>query len=172
MLSAAKHITFLISSDGNNTLKNSVNDISESSNAIRNARESFNEAIAKHDAVAIGNFLAPEYHIVTGRSDQFHGADEEPRRWADVFEEDPAVMYRRAPREIRVNELWGLAEELGDWTGSYSAQNGMVNASGVYSAKWQRAENGEWLIQAEVFTTLNCDGPAGGCVRPAPILRS
>ena len=128
-------------------------------------------AIANHDPETIGTLLAPEYHIVTGRSDQFHGAEEEPLRWASVFEKDPKVVYRRTPREIRVNENWGLAEELGNWSGSYSAENGMVNASGVYSAKWQRAENGEWLIQVEVFTTLECDGPAGGCVRPDPIIR-
>jgi len=144
---------------------------SESSNIIRNARERFNEAIVKHDAETIGKFLAPEYHLITGRSDQFHGADEEPLRWASVFEKDPAVIYRRTPREIRVNQLWGLAEELGNWTGSYTAENGIVRASGVYSAKWQRAENDDWLIQVEVFTTLECNGPAGGCVRPEPILR-
>ena len=144
---------------------------SQSSNAIRAVRERFNEAIENHDSETIGKLLAPEYHIVTGRSDQFHGSDEEPHRWASIFEKDPKVIYRRTPREIRVNELWGLAEELGNWIGTYSAENGMVNASGVYSAKWQRSENGEWLIQVEVFTTLHCVGPAGGCVRPDPIIR-
>ena len=144
---------------------------SESSDAIRAMRERFNEAIAQHDVETIGTLFAPEYHIVTGRSDQFHGANEEPLRWVDVFAKDPAVIYRRTPREVRVNELWGLAEELGDWFGRYSAENGLVTASGVYSAKWQRAEDGVWLIQAEVFTTLNCDGPADGCVRPNPIFR-
>jgi len=146
--------------------------LKNSKNEIRVIRERFNEAIANHNAETIGKFLAPEYHIVTGRSDQFHGADEEPLRWASVFEKDPKVIYRRTSREIRVNENWGLAEELGDWSGSYSAENGIVNASGVYSAKWQRAENGGWLIQVEVFTTLECDGPANGCVRPDPIVRS
>ena len=142
----------------------------QSSSAIRAVREHFNAAIANHDAETIGTLLAPNYHIVTGRSDQFHGADEEARRWASVFEKDSSVIYRRTPREIRVNELWGLAEELGDWTGSYSAEDGMVNASGVYSAKWQRAENGEWLIQVEVFTTLECNGSDMGCVKPDPIV--
>ena len=146
--------------------------LKNSKNEIRVIRERFNDAIANHNAETIGSFLAPEYHIVTGRSDQFHGADEEPLRWASVFEKDPKVIYRRTSREIRVNENWGLAEELGDWSGSYSAENGIVNASGVYSAKWQRAENGGWLIQVEVFTTLECDGPANGCVRPDPIVRS
>ena len=109
-------------------------DQSQSSNLIREVRERFNEAIARHDSETIGKMLAPEYHIVTGRSDQFHGADEEPLRWASVFEKDPKVIYRRTPREIRVNESWGLAEEIGDWAGSYSVENGTVNASGVYAA--------------------------------------
>ena len=81
------------------------------------------------------------------------------------------MIYRRTPREIRVNENWGIAEELGNWTGNYSVEQEIVNASGVYSAKWQRAENGEWLIQVELFTTLECSGPAGECVRPDPIDR-
>ena len=153
-------------------LKNSEIDESQSSSAIRSARERFNKAITNHDTEAIGALLAPNYHIVTGRSDQFHGADEEPLRWADIFEKDPAVVYRRTSREIRVNELWGLAEELGNWTGSYSAENEIVNASGVYAAKWQRTENGEWLIQVEVFTTLECNGSTDGCARPDPMVRS
>jgi ketosteroid isomerase-like protein len=139
-----------------------------SSQAIRVARERFNKAIAQQDAGAIGAFLAPNYHIVTGRSDQFHGAQDEPLRWAQVFESDPSVIYVRTPREIRVNEAWGLAEELGGWTGRYRINSETVHASGVYSAKWQRAENGEWLIQTEVFTTLECDGPA---LKPDPIRR-
>lgn len=137
--------------------------------AIRAVRERFNTAIANHDARLIGTFLAPEYHLVTGRSDQFHGAEQEPLRWAELFAKDSTVIYRRTSREIRVNENWGLAEELGNWTGSYQVENEMVNASGVYAAKWQRAENGEWLIQVEVFTTLECNGSVYGCVRPAPI---
>ncbi len=146
-------------------------DESQSSNAIRAVRESFNEAIANHNAESIGALLAPNYHIVTGRSDQFHGAEQEPLRWAKLFEKDSTVIYRRTSREIRVNELWGLAEELGDWIGSYSMENELVNASGVYAAKWQRAENGEWLIQVEVFTTLECNGSDIGCVKPDPIVQ-
>lgn len=142
---------------------------SPASNAIRYARERYNQAIVNRDVETIGSLLAPEYHVVTGRSAQSHGVEEQRRRWADLFEKDHAAIYRRIPREIRVNELWGLAEELGNWTGSYSAEMATASASGVYAAKWQRAENGEWLIQVEVFTTLECSGPASGCVGPDPI---
>ena len=119
----------------------------------------------------IRSLLAPTYHIVTGRSAQNHGADEEAKRWADVFRQDSTVTYVRTPRELHVNESWGLAEELGNWKGRYTADNALVIASGVYAAKWQRAVDGEWVLQAEVFTTIECSGSDSGCVPPDPIHR-
>lgn len=133
---------------------------------IRKAREKFNIAIANKDAETICALLAPSYHIVTGRSDQFHGQEEEANRWAGVFESDPTAIYVRTTREITVNEAWGLAEELGNWKGSYTINGQLVNASGVYSAKWQKTKNGIWVLQAEVFTTIKFDE---GCVPPDPI---
>lgn len=136
---------------------------------IRAARERFNLAIAEHDIVTIRSLLAPTYHIVTGRSAQNHGADEEAARWAEVFRADPTAVYRRTPREITINEQWGIAQELGKWQGSYTAEGTLIHASGVYAAKWQKTEAGKWVLQVEVFTTLTCSGPASGCVRPDPI---
>jgi ketosteroid isomerase-like protein len=143
----------------------------DSGKEIRAAREQFNLAIANKDIEIIRTLLAPTYHIVTGRSAQNHGADEEARRWAEVFRTDPSTVYHRTPREITINEDWGLAEELGNWNGSYTAEAILIHASGVYAAKWQRADDGEWVLQAEVFTTLTCTGPDTGCVRPDPIRR-
>lgn len=144
---------------------------STSAEMIRAVRERFNIAIADKNIETIRTLLAPTYHIVTGRSTQNHGADEEAARWAEVFREDPIAMYRRTSREITINEEWGIAEELGHWKGSYTADGELVHASGVYAAKWQRAEDDEWVLQVEVFTTLACTGPASGCVRPDPIQR-
>jgi 7,8-dihydropterin-6-yl-methyl-4-(beta-D-ribofuranosyl)aminobenzene 5'-phosphate synthase len=136
--------------------------------AVRAAREVFNRAIVERDAAAIGRLLAPGYHIVTGRSDQNHGATSEQERWQATFARDPVVTYRRTPREIRVNEAWGLAEESGDWLGSYTTAGPIAKASGVYSAKWQRAVDGRWLLQAEIFTTMRCE-PSSSCSPPEPI---
>ena len=137
-----------------------------SSNLIRSARETFNIAIAEKNAKGIRPLLAPSYHLVTGRSDQFHGADEEEIRWAELFQTDPTAVYHRTPREITTNEAWGLAEELGNWQGTYTVKGILVNASGVYSAKWQRTTKGTWVLQAEVFTTINFDE---ACTPPDPI---
>ena len=137
-----------------------------SSETIRNERERFNKAIEEKDAKTIRTLLAPTYHIVTGRSDQNHGADDEAARWASVFQSDPTAIYVRTTREITINEAWGMADELGRWKGSYTLDKKLVNASGVYSAKWQRNTNGDWVLQAEVFTTIEFDE---GCVPPDPI---
>ena len=138
---------------------------------IRATRERFNVAIAEQDVDTIRSLLAPNYHIVTGRSEQSHGADVEAKRWAERFRADPTVTYRRAPRDVTVNEDWGMAEELGNWKGNYTVEGILVHASGVYAAKWQRAEDGDWVLQAEVFTTITCTGPEGGCLPPNPIHR-
>ena len=128
-----------------------------SSDLIRSAREVFNIAIAEKNAKGIRPLLAPSYHLITGRSDQFHGADEEEIRWAELFQTDPTAVYRRTPREITANEAWGIAEELGNWQGAYTTNGILVNASGVYAAKWQRSTSGAWVFQSEVFTTINFD---------------
>ncbi len=140
--------------------------MSTSNELIRQARETFNNAIANKDAETIRSLLAPSYHIVTGRSDQFHGQEEEAKRWSQVFESDPTAIYRRTPREITINERWGIAEELGNWHGSYTIEKQLVNASGVYSAKWQKTKNGNWVLQAEIFTTIEFDE---ACIPPEPI---
>jgi ketosteroid isomerase-like protein len=138
---------------------------------IRKARERFNAAIAERDVGTIRSLLAPSYHIVTGRSEQSHGADEEAKRWEGRFRDDPTVIYRRTPRDVTINEKWGLAEELGNWKGTYTTEETLVHTSGVYAAKWQRTEDGEWVLQAELFTTLTCTGPESGCIPPNPIHR-
>jgi len=137
-----------------------------STDLIISTRQRFNIAIANKDANTIRSLLAESYHIVTGRSDQNHGAEEETARWASVFRADPTAIYVRAPREVTVNEAWGIAEELGNWQGSYTLNGKLVHASGVYSAKWQRATTGTWVLQAEVFTTINFDDD---CIPPDPI---
>jgi len=137
-----------------------------STDLITSARERFNTAIAEKDSTTIRTLLAPSYHIVTGRSDQFHGQDEEAQRWADLFISDPTAIYRRTAREIAINEAWGIAEELGNWQGSYTLNDKLVQASGVYSAKWQRTKTNTWVLQAEVFTTINFDED---CIPPDPI---
>src|SRR5690242_20306077 len=134
-------------------------------NAIRAARERFNGAIASRDTATIAALLLPSYHLVTGRSAQSHGIAEEVGIWQTMFA-DSTLLYVRRTREVRANPAWGLAEELGDWTGRLTAADGPVRVSGSYAAKWQRDTGGNWRLQSEVFTTLHCEGGAQGCKPP------
>ena len=149
----------------NETDEGSAADVS----AIRATREKFNKAIEQQDVAAINPVFAPNYHIITGRSAQFHGAESEYRNWQQLFKDDPTFTCRREPREIRTNSEWGLAEELGNWTCNYTVDGEQAKASGVYAAKWQRSADKTWLLQSEVFTTMTCTGSAAGCQQPDPI---
>ena len=137
------------------------------SGAIRAARERFNAAIASRDTTTIAALLLPTYHIVTGRSAQGHGVAEEVSLWRTMFA-DTSLIYVRRTREVRANPAWGLAEELGDWTGRLTAPDGPVRVNGSYAAKWQRDTGGNWRLQSEVFTTLHCEGGPQGCKPPDP----
>ena len=136
---------------------------------IRSARLIFNQAIRDQDVSTISSFFAPGYHIVTGRSQQSHGIAAERGTWESIFAIDPGFVCQRDTRELRINQDWGLAEELGDWNCYYTVEGEATHASGVYAAKWQRAVDSSWLIQSEVFTTMACKGSTIGCKRPDAI---
>jgi ketosteroid isomerase-like protein len=136
--------------------------------AVRDARRRFNDAIVRRDTIAIANLLLPDYLIVTGRSVQRRGRAAAMAMWADAVR-DTAMRYVRTTRAVHLNDRWGLAEELGDWTGRVTAAEGAARPSGVYAAKWQRGPRGDWRLQAEIFTTLACEGAPSGCAPPDPI---
>ena len=135
---------------------------------MRGARARFNDAIVRHDTATIARLLLPSYHVVSGRSAQQHGRVEAVAQWVALFR-DATLGYVRTPRTVRVNDAWGLAEETGDWSGHFTAADGVVRVSGVYAAKWQRDTAGQWRLQAELFTTLACSGGPRGCVPPDPV---
>lgn len=130
-----------------------MQDISVTDQPIRAARVASNVAIARRDVEAIVSFLLPTYHIVTGRGVARSGVEASRKSWREQFR-DPAVQYVRTPREIRVNEALGLAHEVGEWTGTQTADGALVRVGGVYAAQWQRAADGRWLLAAEIFTML------------------
>ena len=126
---------------------------SEASAAIRAARASINEAIARREPEAIGAFFLPSYHVVTARSMQRNGKEDSVRSWAEMFARDCSVAHEGVPDEIHVNEDWGMAEEHGCWTGMLTANDGPIEIAGCYAAKWQSTAEG-WMLQAEIFTPI------------------
>jgi ketosteroid isomerase-like protein len=136
---------------------------------IRTVRQRFNEAFRVKDLDTLDTFFAPEYHIVTGRSEQSHGGAGEKAWFRKKFTDDPSFYCERSADRVDVNSGWGIAQELGRWQCDYTAQAEGIHSSGVYAAKWQRSASGKWLLLTEVFTTLHCEGNDVGCLPPDPL---
>ncbi len=121
---------------------------------ICEARKRYNDAILRRDVDAICTLFTSDYFVMTGRGVQSQGVQEQHRRWSEAFSADPIVCYRRRTKKLSVSKKFACAEELGNWAGKYSLNQSIILVAGVYSAKWQLQNGGQWLIQTEVFTTL------------------
>lgn len=119
--------------------------------AIRLARAAFNRALAEADLAAIGPLLAPDVVMVTGTdSAVIAGRKAQLLAWKREFAAKERMIYIRTPDTIIPSPVEPIAMELGVWQGTV---NGIVQASGRYSAKW-REVSGQWLIEAEIYLTL------------------
>jgi ketosteroid isomerase-like protein len=127
--------------------------------AIRNRRESSNAAIAKHDTAGIGAILADDLVVVTSNSVHSFGRQTMLERFADQFRARPDVVYERRPASVSVFSPWGMASELGAWTGSWTDPDGVIRISGTYFAKW-RLVNGAWRVESETYVPKSCSGGA------------
>lgn len=137
---------------------------------IRDARTRFNEAIIDRDVSAIETVIAPNYHLLSSMNNHTHGRDASRDMWSALFSRDTSEFYVRTTRDVRVNEEWGHAEELGNWDGRRKQAGERVRVFGTYAAKWIRT-NSTWTLQSEVFTLLGCEGASTACAPPSePIL--
>lgn len=134
--------------------------------AIRQRRASSNAAIARHDTGGIGAILAEDVVVVTSNSIHGVGRATNLERFADQFRTRADVVYERTPEQVRVYEPWGMASELGRWTGSWTDTDGKIQIGGIYFAKW-RLKNGSWLVESETYVPETCTGGAY-CRTPPP----
>lgn len=135
-------------------------------NAIRQRRATSNASIARHDTGGIGATMAEDIIVVTSRSSQSVGRAANVTSFADQFRSRPDVIYVRTPAHVRVYEPWGMASEQGQWSGSWTDADGMIQIGGSYFAKWRR-KNGSWLIESETYVPDRCTGGAY-CRTPPP----
>jgi ketosteroid isomerase-like protein len=137
--------------------------------AIRAARQAYNAAIARGDADAVAALLADNYVSVSSVGAQNHGREEARANYADIAKLGWSIV--RTPGDVRVHEAWGAAQELGEWVVKRQRPT-VATVRGVYAAKWLRTAQGEWRVQAEVFTALSCEGSAAACAPPPAPNRS
>jgi len=129
------------------------------SDQIRNARDQYNNAIARHDVQAIVSFLDDEYQITTSLGQLTQGRDGEADSWQELFSIRQDVLYVRTPETIEVSDAYPLAAEAGTWVGTWSTPDGGVRTGGRYSAMWRQVD-GEWKVRSELFVALYCEGLA------------
>ncbi len=152
-------IILLIASSLMSCKKDIPSERSKEEVSIRQVRQLSNQAIAKHDTVALLKAWATDYHMITSRNAEVSGAANAVHKFADEFKVRPDVIYIRTPDKVEVFAKWNMASEQGRWTGQWMDANQVIKVSGTYFAKWHYVNN-QWLIRAEVFVPLACEGGA------------
>ncbi len=130
---------------------------SEDEASIRTARNLSNQAIERKDTVALASIWTSDYHVITSRNFEALGRDANRSRFAEEFRTRPDVIYIRTTEKIEVFPQWNMAAENGTWAGRWTDSNSKIQVHGTYYAKWHKI-NGQWLIRAEIFTPLKCEG--------------
>lgn len=131
--------------------------IAEDEMQIISIRHESNAAIARHDALAIGQSYTDDFTLLSSSNIQVTGKD----KMVDIFRKEFAtkkeVLYVRTPYEIEVNTDWNMASEFGYWKGYWQSDNEKIEILGNYYAKWHKIGE-RWLIRSETYTPLRCTG--------------
>lgn len=128
---------------------------------IRAARASSNRAIAAHDVAGALAVLDDGFHAAISSGAFRTSRDEMGRAFAERFDAFPDAVYVRTPVTVEVATNGAVAAEAGEWVGSWTTEQGPFRTGGRYAAHWRKAADGRWLIRAELFVPLFCEGP--GC---------
>jgi ketosteroid isomerase-like protein len=131
--------------------------------AISEARERSNQAIAARDTAAMGKYWTDDITAISSRNSEFQGRKFYQMGFAREFE--AGRIFVRKPKRIEVFEPWRMASEEGNWYGEWEDRDGHVKLSGNYFAKWHKVD-GKWLIRTEIFVPTNCRGGVFCSSRP------
>lgn len=115
--------------------------------SISEARAASNAAIAAADAKAVALYWMDDIHVQSGEGGQYYGKKELLQIFTAMFRKDPP-RFSRVPIDIKIGASGVLAWEQGSW----SYQNAPFRGS--YAAMW-RKNGDEWLIQSELFVSLD-----------------
>ena len=124
---------------------------------IQSLRMKSNEAIARHDAEAVGSFLAEDFVATISSGSIQPGRQEHVDSFAEHFEQFSDVIYVRTPTTITLSNAAPHAIEHGTWEGSRTTANGKLENGGEYTAAWRKTDSG-WKIYSELYVALYCRG--------------
>lgn len=126
------------------------------SDAVRQARQEQNRAMAVGDVERVASFWTEDITLRRGLGASVIGKDA-CRALIDPSPTAESLIYIREPDVIEVSPDWPLAFESGTWTAQFGDSPPVI--AGRYSAQW--VKRGDlWLIRSEVFVALTCNGNA------------
>ncbi|WP_205622149.1 YybH family protein [Aestuariibacter salexigens] len=122
---------------------------------IRAVRHASNQALKSLDESLNMTYLSDDVLITTGAGVLLSGK-QSLQEYIDQLSNKAPMFWIRDTEELVVNKPRGLAWEQGVWRG-YMAddlEQNTVIVHGKYAAQWKKT-NGKWLIQSQLFVTLN-----------------
>jgi ketosteroid isomerase-like protein len=125
--------------------------------AMGETRTAFNLSIARNDTTGMGSFWTDDIVVVTSRNNKTRGKKQYAEALYNEFHTKEALVYVRNPDVFEAFPRWGTAGEYGKWTGEWRVGTEEIRVTGTYYAKWKNINN-QWLITAEVYTALTCEG--------------
>lgn len=128
--------------------------------AIRSARMTQTQALAKDDLDTVVKYWSPDITIRRALGHPIEGAANarkvlEPAANATPVDPATRIIYQREAVSVEVSPNWPLAFEEGRWSGHIGNVSSKPIIGGRYSAQWVKRE-GKWVIRAEVFVALTC----------------
>jgi ketosteroid isomerase-like protein len=118
--------------------------------AIRAKRKLTNRLIAAHDAARLRPHLTEDVLLIVGDGDLIQGVEAVVAAFARQFADAGFVDYVRTTQSVELADDGRRAAETGRWVGRW---RGDAEMGGIYLAAW-RAHRGQWLLERELYVTL------------------
>jgi ketosteroid isomerase-like protein len=127
------------------------------SQAVRDRRKQFNDAILAHNARALDQFWTPDIQVSTSANRALIGKEAYRVAFERFFAEPDFITFVRETKTVTFSDDGKIAAEQGEWLGRWKAGNGESRQRGMYLASWRKIA-GQWLIQAELYVPLGDGG--------------
>ena len=130
-----------------------THNVKRETQAIREQRHQFNDAITAHDARTVGACWLPDVQVSTSAGRPLVGREAVQRAFDHFFADADFITFIRTPTQIAISEDGHTAAETGEWLGHWRAKNRRRIQRGTYLGSW-RKRGEQWLLQAELFVPL------------------
>lgn len=125
--------------------------------AIRDARRTQTQALAKDDLDTVVKYWTPDITIRRALGQPVEGAAAARKLLEPAGNPNPAtrIVYQREAVSVSASANWPLAYEEGRWSGHVGSVDSKPILAGRYGAQWVKRD-GKWLIRSEVFVAIDC----------------